>query len=112
MEHQTPPSPMQPVPQQPIYYYDPRKSKSTAIILEILPGLFGFFGIGWLYIGQVMPGLILLIGGLVWVMMVIVAAALTGFLACFCTVPITLIGPLVSTLILNQHIGKRPDLYR
>ena len=97
---------------QPVYQIDPRKDKSIALILEIVPGLFGLFGIGWLYIGQVMPGLILLIGGIVWILIAIGVGVLTGFMACFCTVPLTLIGPIASGLILHNYTKQRPQLYK
>jgi hypothetical protein len=51
--------------------YPPRplKDRSIAIILEILPGLFGILGIGWIYSGKTGTGLAWLIGYLIWSIM-------------------------------------------
>lgn len=38
--------------------------KGIALVLEILPAIFGVFGIGWIYSGRTNTGFILLISGL------------------------------------------------
>jgi|GEM_PF-295672 len=43
------------------HFYKP-KSVSTAVLLEVLPGLFGIFGIGHIYSGRVGLGIGLMVG--------------------------------------------------
>ena len=47
----------------------PPKDPAAALILEVIPGLLGFLGIGWLYAGDTTRGLLILIG--YWVFLVI-----------------------------------------
>ena len=122
-EQGNPPAPIQeftsqppayPSPSQGINYpYPPRppKDRSIAIILEILPGLFGILGIGWIYSGKTGVGLAWLIGYLIWSIIAVTAAVLTGFLACFCTVPVNLVCVGISTLALNSYIKNNPQLF-
>jgi TM2 domain-containing membrane protein YozV len=115
-------------PQQPQYpyasqqpYYPPPypaypttrspKDRNTALVLEILPGLFGILGIGWIYSGKTGTGIAWLIGYLIWVGIVITAAVLTGFMACFCTVPINLICVGISASTLNTYTKSNPHLF-
>ena len=48
--------------QQVHHYYYPQKSGGTAALLEVLPGLFQIFGIGHLYAGNVVTGLLIMFG--------------------------------------------------
>ncbi len=43
-----------------------KKDRSLAIILEVVPGLVGFLGIGWIYSGYTNIGVAWLLGFLVW----------------------------------------------
>lgn len=88
-----------------------RKDKSIALILEILPGLFGFLGIGWIYIGQTSTGLIWLIGYLVWVVVATILNVVTGGIACFCTLPIGIAALAASAYFLNENMKKHPELF-
>jgi TM2 domain-containing membrane protein YozV len=123
-----PPSSHNYPPQQPQYpyasqqpYYPPPypaypatrspKDRNTALVLEILPGLFGILGIGWIYSGKTGTGIAWLIGYLIWVGIVITAAVLTGFMACFCTVPINLICVGISASTLNTYTKSNPHLF-
>jgi len=86
-----PPQPAQPVPYNPYPVYAPRplKDRSIAIILEILPGLFGFLGFGWMYAGNTSAGAIWLISFLFWTIIAVVIDAITvGFGVCI-TLPIS-----------------------
>jgi len=49
-------------PVQQVHYYRPQKEVSTAVLLEVIPGLFGIFGIGHIYTGRVGLGLAFLFG--------------------------------------------------
>jgi TM2 domain-containing membrane protein YozV len=92
--------------------YKPVKEKSTAFILEILLGLFGISGIGWIYAGQTGTGVAFLIGMLVWMVIAGVVGVLTVGVGCVCTVPINLVIVGVSTMMLNQHMQRNPDQFR
>ena len=77
------------------------KSKSTALILEIVAGLFGFLGIGWIYAGQTQKGVIFLVANFV-VQGLFFVTTVVGPL---CTIPI---GVAISAYLLNEHIKKTP----
>lgn len=88
-----------------------KKERGIALILEILPGLFGFLGIGWIYAGNLTVGLIALIGFLVFVAIEVVIAIVTlGFGAC-CLLPLNIIIVAVSALLLNNYIQQHPDQF-
>ncbi len=78
------------------------KSKSTALILEVVAGLFGFLGIGWIYAGETQKGILILIGNFVLQGLVLV---FTLFFGVICTIPIS---AAISAYLLNEHIKKSP----
>jgi hypothetical protein len=92
--------------------YKPLKEKSNALILEVLLGLFGISGIGWLYAGQNGMGLAWLIGMLVWMGISVVVGIFTVGFGCICTVPINLLIVGASAMMLNQHMQNHPDQFR
>lgn len=92
--------------------YKPIKDKSTAFILEILLGLFGISGIGWIYAGQTGTGIAFLIGMLVWMGIAAAVGIVTVGIGCVCTVPINLAIVGISTMMLNQHMQSHPDQFR
>ena len=52
-------------PQPGIYPIPDRKDPDIATILALLPGLIGIMGIGHLYVGKMMPGLLFLLLGII-----------------------------------------------
>lgn len=88
--------------------YDP----NTALILELLPGLFGFLGIGYMYVGRTNDGLIRLI---VWIIAVwgawIVAWLMSIIIIGFCFMPLILIAqvgvPIWSALSLKNSLAAQ-----
>lgn len=70
----TPPTPYYPPP--PPVRFIGYKEPGTALILELIPGLFGFPGIGWMYAGQVGRGLATLFGW--WIGAILFALATLG----------------------------------
>jgi TM2 domain-containing membrane protein YozV len=109
------PQPVSPVsysqPAQPYAPVRPPKDKSIALILEILPGLFGFLGIGWIYAGETSKGVIWLVGFLIYVIIsAIIIAVTAGFGACF-TLPINLVLIAVSATSLNKYTKEHPELF-
>lgn len=110
-----PASPAQssPLAAQGLPNYAPRapKDRSLALVFEILPGLFGILGIGWIYSGQTTAGLLWLGCSLGWGLVAVITVALTSGFGCFCTVPISLILLAVSATSLNSYTKSRPELF-
>ena len=80
---------------------------NTAFVLELLLGIFGFLGIGWIYAGQVIVGLVMLIG---WWVVVISGAGgsfFTGGLGCCVWLPVHFVAPFVSALVIRSEIEKK-----
>jgi hypothetical protein len=92
------------------------KDRTIALVLEALPGIFGFLGIGWLYSGNTNVGLAWLLGVLVWDAIAVVAILLTlpftfGLTLCCCTWPINLALMGVSTYLLNDYTKKNAGMF-
>ena len=87
------------------------KDRSVALILEILPGLFGFLGFGWIYSGNTSTGIMWLVGLLVWDVMAFIIIALTGGLGFICTVPISIVIIALSASSLNTYSKHHPELF-
>jgi hypothetical protein len=83
-----------------------RREKTLPLLLEILPGLFGLFGIGWLVSGHTSTGLAWLIGGLVFDFVMGIITVFTLGFGFFCWGPLILVGMIVSTLLLNQRLDS------
>jgi hypothetical protein len=81
------------------------------MVLEILPGLFGFLGFGWIYSGNTSTGVAWLIGMLVWDVIAIIVAVISGSLACICTVPISLVLIAISASSLSKYTKAHPQLF-
>jgi len=87
------------------------KDRSIALILEILPGLFGLLGFGWIYSGNTNTGIMWLIGVLVWDVFAIIIDVITGGFGCFCTLPVNIILVAVSASSLNTYTKQHPELF-
>jgi hypothetical protein len=91
----------------------PAKDRSIALILEILPGMFGFLGLGWIYAGDNSKGIMFLIGFLAWHFLVVLPVALITAGGGLCiTIPIDLIMIGVSTAALNNYTVQHPELFK
>jgi hypothetical protein len=100
--------------------HKPGINKGTALVLEILPAIFGIFGIGWLYSGKTSTGLILLVSGFVFIwggyaaiiigstVLTAVTLGLGVFGYCLaCIVPfVQLIVGVGSTIMLNNDLSQ------
>ena len=110
--------PMDTPPSQPSYTSPsiaptsrPSKDRTLALVLEIVGGLLGLPGIGWLYSGQIVPGLIIL-GTMLGINVVgLVIAVFTGGLSCCCSVPLNLAVAGVSTYLLHNHTKQNPETF-
>lgn len=106
----------------PPYYARPAlapKDPSTGLLLELLPGLFGFLGIGHIWAGDIGVGLGLLFGywifwGFAWFF--IVFASVFTFGLAFCFAPFVWIGaPVLSGILLRDKLARlqgRPVMLR
>ncbi len=95
----------------PVYIQHPPKSRSTALILELLPGLFGIYGIGWIYANKTGTGLALLIGGLVWDVIAIIIDVATGGFGCFCSLPVNIAAVAISSSSIHSYTKQHPELF-
>ncbi len=90
----------------------PPKDRGTALILEILPGLFGFLGFGWIYSGNTSAGIMWLVGYLIWSYTIVIpTGVLTYGLCLFCTAPISITLLVISVYSLNEYIRQHPELF-
>jgi TM2 domain-containing membrane protein YozV len=80
------------LPPYPVPVVVPQKSVGAAVVLELVPGLFGVFGIGNLYAGRIVTGLLLMFSfwALFWVNFLLIFVFI-GIV----TMPLTWIGYLV-----------------
>jgi hypothetical protein len=97
--------PYQAVPQR------PAKDRSIALILEVLPGLFGFLGFGWIYSGNTSTGIIWLIGFLIWTVVATIISIFTGGIGAICWLPISIALIAVSAVSLNKYTHNHPELF-
>ena len=82
------------------------------MILEILPGLFGILGIGWIYAGKSNTGIIWLIGFLAWHLVIVLPVVLLTAGGGLCvTIPIDLVCIAVSAYTLNNYTNQHPELF-
>lgn len=82
-----------------------------ALILEILPGLFGFLGFGWIYVGETQRGVITLIGYIAFAIASVIAISLTAGIGCFICVPLLWGAIAYSASQLNTYTKARPDQF-
>jgi TM2 domain-containing membrane protein YozV len=94
-----------------IYSTTPKKDRSIAIVLEIVPGLFGFLGIGWIYGGFTGAGIAWLVGFLIWNMIALAICIFTVGVGCLCTLPINLVVLIASVIALNSQIQNHNEQF-
>lgn len=87
------------------------KSRSAAILLEVIPGLFGILGIGWIYAGRVNVGVPVLIGGLLFAFLLAVVVILTMGCGVVLAFPIWLVAMGLSAFLLNQEMNRTPGQF-
>lgn len=91
------------------------KDPGTAFVLELLPAYFGFYGIGYIWAGEVGLGLALLFGNwVVWTIGGLLAFLFSLFtlgLGLLCVTPLFIalyfLGPVVSGLALQRRLKAR-----
>lgn len=75
---------------------------TTAALIELIGGYFGLLGLGWIYAGDVLRGILILIGYLVVLsvggFLMMVSFGLLGFILG----PLYLVAPLISAFTVYQ----------
>lgn len=88
------------------------KGKSTALVLELLPGiLFGLMGIGWMYAGKSDKGIWWLVGSIGWWLIMGVVGLLTIGIGCLCF-PLIWVAAGISAYQLNNQMKAEPGRYQ
>ena len=96
--------------------YPPRgvaKDPSAGLLIELILGLFGFLGIGYLWAGETVLGIGLLLGyWAFWGIVAVVTVLSFGLLLCFLPffILLYLVAPIVSALLLQRRLRARQAL--
>lgn len=118
-----PPPPQYGQPQYPLPYGQsqyappyatgqPPKSKATALLIELLPGiLFGLMGIGWMYAGKSDRGIWWLVGSIAWWVIMGLVGLLTLGIGCLCF-PLIWVAAGISAYTLNGQMKAEPGRYQ
>lgn len=88
------------------------KRSTTAMVLEILPGLFGILGIGWLYLGIARIGAGFMLGMLAWDAVALGLLFWSRGTALYGTIPLGIIAIIISTVSLDDHLKAHPELIK
>lgn len=81
------------------------KERNIALLAEILPAFIGFLGFGWLYVDNLVVGLILMISYAAWNLLMLMLIPTTLWLVCL-YVPINLAAIGVSAFMLQKKMGS------
>lgn len=84
------------------------RDPNTAFVLELLLGLFGFLGIGWVYAGKTTLGIVMLVSWWLIVGVGLGGSVLTGFIGCCLWLPVHFVVPLVSAMLIRNEIEQNP----
>ncbi len=89
------------------------KDPSAGLLIELLPGLFGFLGIGYLWAGETVLGIALLLGyWAFWSIVAVITILSFGLLLCFLPffILLYLAAPIASALLLQRRLRARQAL--
>lgn len=89
--------------QQQAYPPQGRRPDGAALVAEAALALFGIYGVGWLMSGKTTAGILLMAGGILWIILVIVGSILTGGIGACCLVPLHMGAIATSTILLSQQ---------
>lgn len=100
-----------PVPAaQPYGYHVPApKDRIMAVGMEVVGGLFGFLGVGWIYAGQTGVGVTLMLGYWLFICVQAGIAMMSMAASLLCTVPVTLTIIGISAYMLYNHTRSHPE---
>jgi hypothetical protein len=88
---------------------DQIKNDSTDTLAMIIEGVFGFFGllgVGWMYVGSVGKGLLMMLGMWVFIAVESIVGVLTGGLAMCLFVPLHLVALVFSAIKVRDHVRQ------
>jgi hypothetical protein len=83
-----------------------QSAATTALILEIVFGLFSLFGIGHVYSGRLGLGLALMVGWWVYLALAGFISTITGGIAGCLAIPIYLAAPIVSGIQASAYVKR------
>ncbi len=109
-----PPPAYAPAPAPPpaqAYAAAPPKQRGVALLLEILGGIFGLYGLGWIYADRTGTGIGMLIGGFLFDLLSCSLASVTLGISLVFTIPVQLIVITVSAVLLSNYAKQRTDLF-
>lgn len=101
-----PPPGYQPPPQP---YYPPPPPDNTdtvALILEIVFGLFGIMGMGWLYAGNILTAVLVFIGFMIFVLVEAALIALTGGICGCLALPVNIGIAVFSATRVREYVRR------
>lgn len=107
--------PQSSVPNKPVGYQTlivrSQKDRTVALILEILPGLFGLLGFGWIYAGNTSTGILWLVGFIIWSIIAATISVITGGIGALCWLPLSIALITISANSLNKYTKEHPELF-
>ena len=83
-----------------------QRSSTGPVVAEVLLGLLGIYGVGWLIAGRTRFGAILLILSVLWILVAGAATLHTFGLALGCTVPANVVFMALSAIALHRSIHR------
>ncbi len=106
-----------PTYQQPQFTFRPFNSNtSTPLIVELLFSFFlGIFGIGWLMVGEIVTGIVLLVCSLfIYLPLLIISIFIAFFtfgFSLFCTGPLVIGAIILNAILLNSKLQRKAASY-
>ena len=92
-------------------YTKPAKDRTLTIVLEVIGGLFGFLGIGWLYAGNTTVGILWMVGFWVGNILALVLDFVTvGLFTCI-HVPLAIAALPLSAFLLYNYTKQHPEVF-
>jgi hypothetical protein len=93
------------------YPSTPAKDRTIALVIEVIGGLFGLLGIGWLYAGNTTAGILWLAGMLIGTCLAVTLDIITaGFFVCV-HIPLWLAAIGVSAYLLYNYTRQHPETF-
>lgn len=103
-----PPSNANSYPQTPYgYQAQTGPNPNTAFTIELIGGLFGFFGLGYMYAGKTSEGVVRLIMGIGWNITVAIAASITVGICAFVALPVYIVVAIASANAVKNYLQNR-----
>ena len=87
--------------------YAGQRPSRGPLVFEVLGGLFGLYGVGWIVGGYAVTGALLLVGSFLLTLLWIAVTLATVGVGLFCIIPIDLVILATSALTLNARLKRR-----